>query len=98
MLRVVLDTNVLVSGLLFGGVPHSIIQAALAGRLEWLTSPNLLAELERVLETKFPHRWETIQDTLEVLRSVATVVNPTEVISAISEDPADNRVLECAVS
>lgn len=98
MPRVVLDTNVIVSGLLFGGIPQAIVQAALSESFDLAISPSLLDELERVLKTKFPHRWEAIQDTLEALREIASSVTPSEEVTRISEDPADNRVLECAIS
>jgi predicted nucleic acid-binding protein len=44
--RVLLDTNVIISGILFGGAPRQTINAAL-GEIELVTSPPLLAELER---------------------------------------------------
>ena len=51
MIRDVIDTNVTVSGLLFGGLPLKIIHAALARRFEWVISPILISELERVLRS-----------------------------------------------
>ena len=49
MTRVVLDTNVLVSGLGWSGSPDAIIDAVTAGELTLLSSPALIAELRRVL-------------------------------------------------
>ncbi len=46
-MRVVLDTNVLISALLFDGVPERIFLAALRGEIQLLTSISLLEELER---------------------------------------------------
>ncbi|MHB8744528.1 MAG: putative toxin-antitoxin system toxin component, PIN family [Sulfuricaulis sp.] len=51
MIRAVIDTNITVSGLLFGGLPLKIIHAALAKRLELVISPVLIDELERVLRS-----------------------------------------------
>ena len=48
-MRLVLDTNVVVSALVWGGVPHKLIAAAAAGDIELVTSPALLAELHDVL-------------------------------------------------
>lgn len=98
MLRVVLDTNVLVSGLLFQGPPHHILHHVLAGAIQLLTSADLIAELDRVLEIKFPHARLAAKDSLEALREVALFVKPTERIAAIPKDPDDNIVLECAVA
>jgi putative PIN family toxin of toxin-antitoxin system len=97
-LRIVLDTNVLVSGLLFGGPPRVLLQCALEGSVELATSSDLTAELERVLKAKFPERLQAIRDTLDALSRLTVPVVPGEVIEVISEDPSDNRVLECAVS
>ena len=48
-MRVVVDTNVLISGLLWHGAPHALIEQARAGTFDLLTSVKLLAELDRVL-------------------------------------------------
>lgn len=97
-LRVVLDTNVVVSGLLFGGPPRRILELALAGAVEVATSPVLEEELRRVLEWKFPRHRPAIQETLAALQEIMTHVISHRTVSAISEDPSDNRVLECALA
>ncbi len=48
-MRIVLDTNVVVSALLWGGTPYRLIQAAVGNTLTLCTSPELLAELHDVL-------------------------------------------------
>ena len=48
-MRLVLDTNVALSGLLWGGTPGRLIDAAEAGRVELVSSTALLAELQGVL-------------------------------------------------
>jgi len=52
-MRAVLDTNVVVSALIWGGNPLALLEAAAEGRIELFTSPVLLAELETVLRR--PH-------------------------------------------
>lgn len=98
MLRVVLDTNVLVSGLLFQGPPRQLLYHVLASGVGLVTSADLTAELDYVLETKFPHARLAIQDMLESLRALALFVEPSERIVAVPEDPDDNIVLECAIA
>ncbi len=100
---VVLDTNVIVSALLSpSGPPGQIMNLWEADKLEVATSPQLLAELERVLE--YAHirgRFEDPQSTgafLKRFRSMATVVEPQLDLDVIEEDPTDNRFLECAVA
>ena len=96
--RVVLDTNVVISGLLFGGPPRQILELVLGGAVEWVISPEMENELERVLSLKFPRHREAIRETLAALQEIVIHVVPHQVVSAIPEDPSDNRVLECALA
>lgn len=50
VVKVVLDTNVYISAILFGGKPERIINMARSGEIELLISPDILAEVARVLE------------------------------------------------
>jgi len=52
-MRAVLDTNVVVSALIWGGIPFALLEAATEGRIDLITSPVLLAELAEVLNR--PH-------------------------------------------
>ncbi|MBI3010976.1 MAG: putative toxin-antitoxin system toxin component, PIN family [Candidatus Omnitrophica bacterium] len=96
--RVVLDTSVVISGLLFGGPPGLLLDLGLEGAIEVATSSNLMNELERVLHEKFPHAQQAIWDTVATLKEIAVSTIPQESVTAISVDPSDNRVLECALS
>ena len=98
MVRVVLDTNVLVSGLLFQGPPSQLLSQVLSGALQLAMSADLNAELERVLATKFPHAQAAIHDTMGALNDIAMFVTPTERVTVVHEDPDDNIVLECALA
>jgi uncharacterized protein len=98
VLRAVIDTNITVSGLLFGGLPLKIIRAALARKFIWVTSPALMEETERVLRSnKFGLSEEEIQTLSAPVFGVAEIVVPVHPIQAIPRCPGDNRVLECAV-
>jgi predicted nucleic acid-binding protein len=55
-MRVVLDTNVLVSGLVFGGKPLAVMEVFFSGRCELVVSEPVLKELEQKLSTKFGWR------------------------------------------
>ena len=98
MIRTVVDTNVSVSGLLFGGVPLKVIDAALARRFTWVTSPILMDEVDRVMRyKKFGLTEQEIAVLTQPLFSIAEIVVPVTTIEVIERCPADNRVLECAV-
>jgi len=98
LIRTVVDTNVSVSGLLFGGVPLKVIDAALARRFTWVTSPILMDEVDRVMRyKKFGLTEQEIAVLTQPLFSIAEIVVPVTTIEVIERCPADNRVLECAV-
>ena len=102
-MRLVLDTNVAVSGLLWHGNPGKLINAAQAGSLTLYTTAPLLAELHGVLGrekfTKHLHvRGLSATQVFEGYAALATVVVPAIIPPAIIDDPDDDAVLACAVS
>jgi uncharacterized protein len=98
VIRAVLDTNTIVSAVGWGGPPAAVLDAALDGRFELVTSPALLDELRRVLS--YPKLRAVIGDAdqlIKLLAIAAIVVSPTEMV-AISRDPDDNRLIEAALA
>lgn len=102
-MRAVIDTNVLVSGLLWHGAPHALLAHARAGRLGWISSPALLAELESVIgRAKFDAilaRSATSREhTLAEVRQLAEVIEPPPLAVPVCRDPDDDAVLALAVA
>ena len=98
MLKVVLDTNVLISAILFGGKPRQILEKAIRGEIRLCLSEPILEELRGVLgRSKFGYSPEMIQFIFTELTGIADFVNPSETIDVVLEDSEDNRILECAV-
>ena len=95
-MRVVLDTNVIVSGLNFPGNERRILDLALRGRFELFLSPFILEEVASVLGRKFDWTEEQSSQALRALGNAATVIEPRRLPETIEGDHADNRVLECA--
>ncbi len=98
MLRVVLDTNVVVSGLLHQkGAPASILDAATSKQFRCYISESLLDEYREVLTRAYleldRHRAARF---IGDLREVAIFVVPRRKV-AVARDPDDDRVLECAL-
>ena len=99
-MRVVADTNTVVSAFLWGGPPAAVLVAARAGRITLFTSPVLLAELEDVLSReKFAERivrvGSSVAQMLAGYRALATIVRPASIEPAV-RDPDDDHVLACA--
>jgi len=100
-MKVVIDTNVIISGLLWQGPPNKLLKLVKQGKLELCISPSLLGELSRVLnETKFSHRIVILNTSVEEL--IAGLLKllrifPDETIPpTILADPDDDKVLSCA--
>ncbi len=97
MIRVVLDTNVIVSAHLHeGGLEATVFLLALSGTITLCVSQPILAEYEGVLSRKKfsldPHR---VARSLEKIRRASRRVRPKRTL-AECPDPEDNRFLECA--
>lgn len=99
MIRAVLDTNVLVSGLLFGGIPGSILDLVFQGRVHLLISPPIAAEYLRVLSyPKFQLHPDEIDTLLTgyVLPFCQVIQDPTP--GTWSTDPDDDMFMACALA
>ena len=96
-MRVVLDTNVIVSGLNFPGNERLVLELALRGRFELCLSPFILEEVAGVLVRKFDWTEERSSQALRALGDAATVVEPRRLPEMIKGGHVDNRILECAV-
>jgi uncharacterized protein len=95
--KVVVDTNVLVSALVFpGGVPEQVYRLAIEGGITLVTSLPLLAELGRVLTVEFGWQNDYVRAALAQIMRIGEIVEPVERVSAIVDDPDDDRVLEAA--
>jgi uncharacterized protein len=97
-MRVVADTNIYISALMFGGVPGRFLDLALGRRFTLVTSKALLDELDEKLRGKFAVSESDARAIRAKLEGNASVVNPDFELNAVADDPDDNRVLECAVA
>ena len=94
--RVVLDTNVLVSGLL-GGTATDVIRRWRAGDFQLILSPAIMTEYEAVLNRpKFDLPRCVVQELLAYIRDQADWVTPEAQDQMIVRDPADNKFLAAA--
>ena len=99
MLRVTADTNVIVSGLNFSGNPRRILQMAEDGVIQLAISDAILDEVVKVLRReKFGWEEEEIRRSLRQISRFAEHVEPKQRIDVVTEDPSDNRILECAAA
>jgi len=101
--RIVADTNVIVSAFLWGGVPRQLLNAAEGRRIELFTSRVLIAELEDVLSRgKLAVQLSESRFALAYLLArytqLATLIGPAEITAPELRDPDDAAVLGCALA
>jgi putative PIN family toxin of toxin-antitoxin system len=97
--RLVLDTNVIISGVYFSGPPHDILDAWRLGRIEFVVSAEILDEYGRVgeqLAKQFPG--VQLEAFLELLTLRARIVNAPPLKENVCSDPNDDKFLACAIA
>ena len=101
-MRVVADTNTLVSAFRWGRAPDEVLTAAREQPLSLFTNATLIAEFEDVhAREKFAERitrvGSTVPDLLAGYRALAQIV-PTTEMAPVSREPADDHVLACELA
>lgn len=101
-MKVVLDTNVIISGILWPGLPNKVLKLAKIGKLQLCTNPTLLKELSNVLrEDEFLHRIVILNSRVEEL--IAGLLELVEIFPdkiippTVKADRDDDKVLSCAL-
>ena len=95
-MRVVYDTNVVLSATLYGGKPLDVLTLGTLGGVTAVTSPALLKEYAEILSRKFHVTAHDVHAFITQYERACTMVVPMHIIDVL-HDSADNRVLECAV-
>ena len=97
--KLVLDSNVLISAVVFGGKPREVLELAVKGRVEIAVSDAILDEVRGVLRgRKFQYPESIVHALIGEIEELSDFVEPGERSCAIRDDPEDDRVLECAVA
>jgi len=97
MLKVCIDTNVWISGVLFSGKPAEIVTAALNRKFEVVLSRVILDEIEKNLLSKFKFSRRNTRKLINRILQVADLYEPSGSIKVIPNHHADNLILETAV-
>ncbi len=97
MLRVVLDTNVLVSAIISDGKSRDLLRKGIANQFSIITSDLILKELATVLHRpKFKTNEEEIKTIILALTRSTEVVSVTSKLVAVKKDPKDNMIIQTA--
>ena len=92
----VFDTNILLSAIGWQGKPFQCVELARAGIVAGVTCREVLEELAEKLETKLALPPEDVVATIADLMTFLRVVSIPGTLKAVSADPDDDKVLECA--
>jgi len=95
-MRVVLDTNILVSALLWRGAPYRCLLAVQAGLAELVTSRPILEEFRSVLVAKFRFTTTDADEAAGLVRSSAVLVEVSGRLQVVRDDPDDDKFIETA--
>lgn len=98
-MKVILDTNVLVSGLFFSGTPSRILKAWDSGQFTLFASLEILDEYERVIHELSPKKPTFDADkAITFIRKKVRMVKPTPLPHQICDDPDDDKFIACALT
>ena len=98
-MRIVLDTNVFISGVFFAGPPLQILRAWRDGKVKLILSLEILEEYQRVgriLAKKFPG--VDLDPILDLLAVGAELISAPDLPEPLCEDPEDDKFLACALA
>jgi putative PIN family toxin of toxin-antitoxin system len=101
--RLVLDTNTVISGLLWNGPPRGLLDAAISGTVDIYTSAVMLAELREVLAyprlaKRLAASGETVDQQVAQFMALAHLTAPAAIAGAVLADPDDDHVIACALA
>lgn len=99
MLKVVLDTNVLLSGLFFGGIPLKVIETCFNGAACMVVSPEIVKEYKEAGgHLQKTHKLPSFDKTLDLLIQQATIVYPIPLEQQICRDKDDDKFIACLMA
>lgn len=96
-MRIVIDTNVFISAIFFGGMPLKVLQTVISKENEAYISPSIWDEYNDVIDRmtkKYPSRLKT-QLINELFKTLRLIIPKTEI--SICRDPDDDKFIECAI-
>ena len=97
-MKAVLDTNVVMSAIFFGGDPRVIVRAAISRRLELVVTKAVLTEYREVAERlSAVYPGVKYRRPLAILESHLTLVRPASLSGTVCRDPDDDAILSCAL-
>ena len=98
-MKVILDTNVLISGVFYSGPPYQILEAWREGKIQLAVSPEILEEYQRVGEIlAADHPMIDLRPFFEYLIRDVEIYSAPLLSEPVCEDRDDDKFIACALS
>lgn len=93
---IVIDTNVMISGVFFGGAPRKVLEAVIDRQVKACASTEIIEEYEEIIQEMIDRKQGKIKkDILSPLIATLDIISPVSKVK-ISRDPDDDKFLSCA--
>lgn len=97
-LKIILDSNIIISALFFGGKPHQILDLILNKEIVGIISPYIIFEIKDVLRRrKFEIDEEKIEEVEKLLKKYFQILSPETQVDKIKNNHPDNKILALAI-
>jgi len=96
-MKIVLDTNVLISATLWdNSISHKLLIKLIERNVELFTTLEIINEYKKAVIRDFQYTEEKVNEIIERLLSFMKLIETSSKIELVKEDPDDNKILECA--
>lgn len=100
---VVIDTSTLISGVLWTGLPHRLIELAEAGQITLCATEEMLVELREVLSrskfaTKIRDRFTSVEEIMQSILALVALYPVLPSSGLVQADPGDDMIVACALA
>ena len=96
--KIVIDTNIYISAIFWGGKPRSVVDLGRNGQVSIFTSSQIEKEINKKLKTKFGLSDEEVAQILFDFSTFTLPIKTSRKITVIDDDPDDDKFIECAVA
>ena len=96
--KIVIDTNIYISAIFWGGKPRSVVDLGRNGQVSIFTSSQIEKEINKKLKTKFGLSDEEVAQILLDFSTFTLPIKASRKITVIDDDPDDDKFIECAVA
>lgn len=95
-MKIVIDTNIVISGVFFGGLPRKILQAVLANKITACANVDIIQEYNATVREMVFHKQGKIDENILMPLVARMQIVEGKAIVQVCRDPDDNKFIECA--